>query len=161
MRWKIIALVIFALLSGMQSANAESLAIKAATPVEVSIYPITSVSKGNASTFRVLATSSIPVENFVIKILPSAGSRVLSGDADWRGSMVPGVPQELTVTVQMANDIVPTISVNSSIQIGGDARFAASATYRQQIETPIGYKAVSKKRKVKRKGRQVVEYKLN
>ena len=148
-------------MTGMKSVIAESLAIKAATPVDVTIYPLTPVSRGRASTFKVYAESSIPVENFVIEILPSAGSKVLSGKLKWQGSMVPGVPQELTVTLQMANNAVPSVSVNSSIQMGGDSRFAASATYRQQTQSPVGYQPASKERKASRKGRQVIEYRVN
>ena len=161
MRWKIVALVLFISMTGMQSAMAENLAIKASTPVEVSIYPLTPVSRGQASTFKVYAESSIPVENFVIEILPTAGSKLLSGKLKWQGSMVPGVPQELTFTLQMANNGVPSVSVNSSIQMEGAARFAASATYRQQTQSPVGYQSSSKERKATRKGRQVIEYRVN
>jgi len=161
MRWKIVALVLFISMAGTESVIAESLAIKAATPVEVSIYPLTPVSRGRASTFKVYAESSIPVENFVIEILPGAGSKVLSGKLKWSGPMVPGVPQEITVTLQMANNEVPSVSVNSSIQMEGGARFAASATYRQQTQNPVGYQSTSKERKAPRKGRQVIEYRVN
>ena len=160
MHWKIVALVLMTSLSGMQVAVAEKLAIKATTPVEVSIYPLTPVSKGQASTFMVRAMSSIPSEDFVIEVIPSQGSKILSGDLVWKGQMVPGVPREHSVTLRMANDSVPTVSVNSSIHLGGDVRFAASATYRQQSQIPAGYQTVSKERKVPRKGRQVIEYRV-
>lgn len=161
MRWKLVALMFLISFSALQSVGAESLAIKASTPVEVSIYPVTSVSRGQASTFKVRAVSSIPVENFTIKILPSAGSRVLSGNLEWHGAMVPEVAKELTITLQLDSNSVPSVSVNSSIQMEGEARFAASATYRQQSKPPAGYQSVSKERKVPRKGRQVNEYQLN
>ena len=161
MRWKIVALVLVLSFSGLQSVGAESLAIKASTPVEVSIYPVTSVSRGEASTFKVLAVSSIPVENFTIRILPGDGCRLLSGSLEWNGPMVPGEARELSVTLRMANDAVPTVSVNSGIQLDGEVRFAASATYRQQTKSPVGYQSVSKERKVPRKGRQVNEYQVN
>jgi len=161
MRWKIAALVLLTTLSGISFAGPENLAIKASTPVEVSIYPVTPVGRGQTSTFVVRAESSIPVENFVIKILPTSGSKVLAGELNWQGSMTPGVAQELRITLKMADDGVPAVSVNSGIEMGGDMRFAASATYRQQTQTPVGYQAVSKERKVKRKGRQVIEYKVN
>lgn len=160
MLWKNVALVLLVLLSGMQAAVAEQLAIKAATPVDVSIYPVTPVSRGQASTFVVRAMSSMPSDDFSIEIIPSDGSEVLSGDLVWRGSMVPGVPRELSITLRMASDSVPMVSVNSSIHLGGEVRFAASATYSQQTQIPAAYKTLSKERKVPRKGRQVIEYRV-
>jgi hypothetical protein len=160
MQWKIVALVFMILLSGMQAAVAEKFAVKAATPVEVSIYPVTPVYRGQASTFVVRAVSSLPSEDFSIEIIPSEGSEVLSGDLVWQGPMMPGVPRELSITLRLSSDSVPTVSVNSSIHLDGEVRFAASATYSQQVQTPAAYKAVSKERKVPRKGHQVIEYRV-
>ncbi len=160
MQWKTVALVFAILLPGMQAAFADQLAIKASTPVEVSIYPISTVSRGQASTFVVHAMSSIASDDFVIEIIPSEGSELVSGDLVWQGPMVPGVPREISVTLRMAGHSTPTVSVNSSIELGGDVRFAASATYRQQTQTPAAYQTLSKERKVPRKGHQVNEYRV-
>lgn len=160
MQWKTVTLVLLILLSGMQAATAEQFAIKASTPVEVSIYPISTVSKGQPGTFVVRAMSSIASDDFVIEIIPGEGSELVSGDLQWQGPMVPGVPRELSVTLRMAANTTPTVSVNSSIQLGGDVRFAASATYRQETQTPAAYQTLSKERKVPRKGRQVNEYRV-
>lgn len=144
----------------MQVAIAEELAIKASTPVEVSIYPVTTVVKGQQSTFVVRAVSSMPSDDFVIEIIPGDGSELVSGDLVWSGPVFPGVPREISVTLRMAGNATPTVSVNSSIQLGGDVRFAASATYRQETQTPAAYQMVSKERKVPRKGSQVNEYRV-
>lgn len=160
MRWKLIALVIISLQAALSSAVAENLAIKATTPVEVSIYPVTTVERGGLSTFTVRAESSLPSEDFVIEIVPGKGSQLVEGELFWQGPVMPGIPRELTVTLRMANDAVPTVSVKSTINTGGSVQFAASATYRQQIQMPAAYQSVSKERKVPRKGRQVIEYRV-
>jgi hypothetical protein len=158
MRWKIVALVLVTSLLGLPPAIADNLAIKATTPVEVSIYPVSSVNRGQASTFTVRATSSIPSDNFVIEVKPSDGSQLLSGELLWQGPVTPGVPRELSITLRMASDEVPSVSVTSSVQFDGEVQFAASATYRQQTQSPSAIQTFSRERKVARKGRQVIEY---
>jgi hypothetical protein len=160
MRWKIVALVVVISLLVMPRAFAEKRAIKATTPVEVSIYPVTSVDRGQASTFIVRATSSMPSDNIVIDVLPTAGSQVLSGALHWQGAVVPGVAKELSFTLLMAGDQVPSVSVTSSIEFAGEQRFAATATYRQETQMPEAFHTISRERKVLRKGRQVIEYRV-
>lgn len=160
MRWKNVALALLVSLSGIQLATAENLAIKATTPVEVSIYPVTAVNRGQVATFTVYATSSIPSDDLVIEINPSEGSEVIVGDLNWQGAIAPGQSRELSITLRMAQDGVPSVSVTSSIQQSGSVRFAASATYRQQTQTPVAIQSYSRERKVSRKGRQVIEYRV-
>lgn len=167
MRWKNVALVLASFSLGLPSAfaaehnhAATDRAVKATTPVEVSIYPVTSVSKGEESTFIVRATSSLPSDDFVIEIQPTKGSTLVSGDLSWQGPIMPGVAREMSVTLRMADKRVPSVSVTSSIQLDGGVEFAATATYRQQGNKPVATKAISRNRKVSRKGRQVIEYRL-
>ena len=160
MRWKIIALAFLVSLSGLQSAVAEERAIKATTPVEVSIYPLTTVNRGELASFAVYVTSSVASQDFVIEVLPGEGSELVAGELKWQGAIFPGQPKELSITLRMANDRVPSVSVNSSIQSEGSVRFAASATYTQQVQSPVAVQSVSRERKVKRKGRQVNEYRV-
>lgn len=160
MRWKNIALALIVSSSSLQHAVAEERAIKATTPVEIAIYPVTTVNKGEVATFVVYANSSVPSEDFAIEIVPAEGSAVVSGSLNWRGSIYPGQPRELSITLRMASDKVPSVSVNSSIQSGAEVRFAASATYTQQAQVPVAVQSTSRERKVARKGRQVNEYRV-
>ena len=60
MRWKNLALAFIVSMSVTQLALAHDRAVKATTPVEVSIYPVTAVTQGEQATFNVYATTSIP-----------------------------------------------------------------------------------------------------
>ena len=160
MRWKNIALALLVSLTSIQLAVAEERSIKATTPVEVSIYPVSPVNKGEIATFVVYATTSLPSENFVIQVLPGEGSEVVAGELKWQGAIFPGQAHERSVTLRMPTDKLPSVSVTSSIQQDGAVRFAASATYRQQVQAPVTAQSVSRERKVSRKGRQVNEYRV-
>lgn len=160
MRWKNIALALLVSFASIQLAVAEERSIKATTPVEVSIYPVTPVSKGEIATFVVYATSSMPSEEFVIDILPEEGSEVVAGELNWQGPILPGQARELSVTLRMASDRQPAVTVTSSIRLGGNVHFAASATYRQQTQNTVAVQSTSRERKVARKGRQVNEYRV-
>lgn len=160
MRWKNIALALLVSLTSIQLTVAEERSIKATTPVEVSIYPITPVNKGEIATFAVYVTSSIPSEELVIDILPVEGSEVVEGELNWQGSIFPGQPREFNITLRMANDREPRVTVTSSIRLSGNVQFAATATYRQQTQKPVAVQSESRERKVVRKGRQVTEYRV-
>ena len=160
MRWKYLALVFIYSLASFQAVLAEERSVKATTPVEVSIFPVTAVNRGEVATFTVYATSAIPSENFVIEIRPSAGSELVSGSLRWQGAIFPGQAHESSITLRMAKDSVPTVTVSASLEEGGVIQFAASETYRQQVHTPVAVQTVSKERKVKRKGKQVIEYRV-
>jgi hypothetical protein len=160
MRWKLVALVFFGIIAVMQAAWAENIAVKAATPVHVSIYPEASVVAGSLSTFVVRATSILPSENFVIEVLPGQGSRWISGQQRWQGAIVPGQVQEFRFTVQMPITGIPAISVTASIQADDGTQLAASAAYRQQKISPIAAQKSNTVRKVSREGRPVVEYRV-
>lgn len=160
MRWKIVTLAFFSIFFITQAVWAESLAVKATTPVKISIISETSVSAGSVSTFVVRATSVLPSENFVIEVEAPQGSRWLSGEKRWQGPIAPGKVQELRFTLQMPANAVASISATASIQAGDGSQLAASAVYRQQAISPIGSQKSSAARKVTRDGRPVVEYRV-
>ena len=160
MQLKLVALALFGFFAFIHTAWAENVAVKATTPVQISIFPETSVAVGSASTFVVRASSMLPSENFVIEVLPEQGSKWISGQKRWQGAIVPGQVLELRVSVQMPNHGVPAISANASIQAGDGTQLAASAVYRQQKISPIAAQKSNTARNVSRDGRPVVEYRV-
>ena len=160
MRWKSITLITIFILSWAQSSWADSVAIKPATPVQISIVPDTAVAPGSTSTFVVRASSSLASSDFHIDIIPLQGSEILSGDLQWRGALYPGQIHELRITVKFPAQGTPTLSATASIQSGGSAQLAASAVYRPQLALPGAFKATRPQRHSSRNGRPVVEYTL-
>lgn len=160
MRWISTTLITICILSWAQSTWADSIAIKPATPVQISIVPETAVAPGSTSIFVVRASSSLPSNDFHIDVTPLQGTELLAGDLQWRGAIYPGQVHELRITVRFPGQGTPTLSATASIQSGGSAQLAASAVYRPERAAPSAFKAIRPQRHSSRNGRPVVEYTL-
>ncbi len=160
MWWKVITTIVISIGCMAQMALAESIAVKPATPVEISIVPESTVSSGSVVSFLVSVSSSLPSDNLLIKVdLPNTVSLV-SGELQWRGTIHPGEIRELRFSLQLPSGAVPAIHASARIQSPTGAQLAASAVYRQAVATPAGILKSSQGRKVDRNGRAVVEYSI-
>ena len=160
MRLKLVALAFFSVFVFTTVAWAENIAVKATTPVQISIFPETNVAAGSISTFVVRASSMLASENFVIEVLPAQGAKWISGPQQWQGTVVPGQLLEFKVTVQLPDGTVPEISATASIQADDGTQLAANAVYRKQPISTIASQKLAPSRSVSRNGRPVVEYRV-
>jgi hypothetical protein len=156
---KVITTILISLSCWTQAALADSVAIKAATPVRVSIVPESAVTPGSAASFSVRVSSDVASDNLVVDINLPPGAELLSGDVRWAGGISPGEVRELRVIVRLPADSVPNIAATATIRATNGAQLAASDEYRQAVAMPSAAK-ITQGKTVSRYGRAVVEYSL-
>ncbi|MCI0506579.1 MAG: hypothetical protein L0Z73_10775 [Gammaproteobacteria bacterium] len=156
---KVITTILISLSCWTQAALADPVAVKAATPVQVSIVPESAVAPGTAAAFLVRVSSDIASDNLVVDISLPPGAELLSGDLRWAGGIGPGEVRELRVIARFPADSVPHIAATATIRSTNGAQLAASEEYRQAVAMPSAAK-ITQGRTVPRNGRTVVEYSL-
>jgi hypothetical protein len=143
----------------MQAVLAETVAVKATTPLQITIVPESSVSPGSIASFVVRVSSSLASNNLVVAVSQPAGSELMSGELNWSGGIAQGEVRELRFMLRLPADSVPSITATATILSTQGGQLAASDVYRQAVATPTGLKAAPG-RTVSRQGRAVVEYSL-
>lgn len=160
MRWQSITLLTICGFIWVPGYAADSVAIKAATPVQISIVPESTPVPAAETTFVVRASSTIPSRHFHIDISLPPGAVLVAGDVQWQGAVYPGQVQELRVSVRYPGQGIPTLSANASIASANGAQLAANAVYRPSTALPSGVTAIRAQRYSSRDGHPVVEYSL-
>jgi len=159
MRRKGVTTILILLGCWTQVVFADSIAIKAATPVQISIAPETSVSPGGAATFVVRVTSSLASDHLVINVIQPPATELLSGELQWTGDIQADQVRELRFVLRLPAAAVPAIEVTATIHSASGGQLAASDVYRQPLALPSAVK-ILQGRTVSRNGRAVVEYPL-
>lgn len=160
MCWKVLIALLFVVMS---SANAGLPAIKASSPVQITIQQESISVEGSQSTFVVFASSSIDAENFLVNVKLPAGVVLQTGELSWQGSVLAGEEKELRFTVLLQPDVEHTIVAEAKLVADEVTQFAATATYQNFTAFSSALKTDSKTNKSRttsRRGRAITEYSL-
>lgn len=164
MYWRLLALpIVFANLAWMSNAIAETMAIKASSPVSISISTVENNSSNSLVAFVVSATSTAAADNFVINVKLPGEAVVHDGQTQWQGAIAAGEVIELGFTAELRTDIDQHITASATISTPQGARLSASAIYESFAASVSAFKrekAHSRSRASIRKGRSVSEYSL-
>ena len=160
MFWKVLIALSFVVMS---CANAELPAIKASSPVQVSIQQEGISVDGDVSTFIVTATSAIGSDYFQIQVKLPAGVELRSGELSWLGSVSAGEIRQLRFTVSMPSDIQLTIVADAQLSADGNIQFAASTTFQNLSAFSASLKSSEHSGRSQtsiRRGRAITEFPL-